>query len=113
VLTPTRPSTLRGGQTFSTTLTIGDDFAAAAREGQTIVTALHLDLPQLTDASGLAIKINGTAVERGAITTRWIDFAVAPTLLLRGANRIQITPASDATDMKLQDIVLSIDYRKG
>ncbi len=112
ILVPARPATLRWSETFATTLEFGDDSVAAARSGRGPVAQLHLDVPQRSDVLALIVKLNGVVLTAGQPVEGWADFNVGPSSLRRGANRIEITRQNSGPDVKLQDIVLSIDYTK-
>ena len=112
ILVPARPATLRRHATFTTTLEFGDDPAAATRAGHQPVARLHLDVPQLPEARALKVTLNGAALTPDQAVKGWADFPVDPSRLLRGANRIEILRQDSGPDLKLQDIVLSIDYAR-
>ncbi len=112
IVVPARPTTLRRNAPFATMLEFGDDPVAAAHAGRQPAAHLHLDLPQLTDARSLVVTLNGATLTPEQSFKGWADFRVDPSTLRRGANAIEIVRRDAGPDLKLQDIVLSIDYAR-
>lgn len=112
IIVPARPVILRRSETHATTLEFGDDVSAAARSGRETVARLHLDLPQTRSTESVVVKLNGVVLVPDAPVAGWADFRVEPSSLRRGANQIEIARADAGPDTKLQDIILSIDYRR-
>lgn len=110
MLVPARPATLRRFETYATTLEFGDDLASSAIAARKVVARLHLDLPRLAEARALVVTLNGTTLPPAESVEGWADFQVEASQLKRGANRIEVTRQDAGSDMKLQDMVLSIGY---
>ena len=74
---------------------------------------LRVQVKGLTDPSELSVKLNEVALTGGTISDQWLEYAVAPSLVKRGANRFQITlhPNSEAKPV-LQDLLLWVRYPK-
>ena len=112
IIVPARPATLRAGAAFATTLELGDDAGAAARDGFAVAARLCLDCSTSAQPAIPAVKVNGHLLGPGEGASGWIDYAVEPGWLRRGINQIEITPPAGASPLKLQDVALRLDYQK-
>ena len=78
----------------------------------------HLALPQLSDAGRVRVKINDRPLPPGKLADGWVDLAVAPGVVKRGVNRVEISLDSSAAsaaphnDQVCRDLVLRVAFPK-
>ncbi|MBG86733.1 MAG: hypothetical protein CMO80_07520 [Verrucomicrobiales bacterium] len=89
LLSPTRPMTLRLGETNETYLHVSDDLAAARKAGRNPVAKLHLELPDVDEPKNLRLALNGKALRGGRLKNGWLDIAVTEQLRV-GKNHLSL-----------------------
>ena len=104
-VSPERPRRLEPGKTVAVELNVGEELAES---GKTDVT-LRLQIDELDDASEVSVKLNGKLLPSGSKSDTSLEYAVSPTQVKKGANRLEITldPGSEAKPV-LQDLLLSV-----
>ena len=114
VLSPERPMTLEPGKAASVELRVGERIRERPAEGLAPDVQLRVRVQKLPDAADLSVGLNGHLLSGAAKTGVWLDYSVAPSLVKKGVNRFEITlaPGSAAKPI-LQDLALSVTYRKG
>lgn len=84
ILTPSDPWPLSTETSRDVGLLIGDDPATAERAGRQPQATLHVQ----ATASRVEVNINGFRLEKPARKNDWLDFAVPPSRLRKGINRL-------------------------
>ncbi|MBT3286279.1 MAG: family 10 glycosylhydrolase [Victivallales bacterium] len=92
-LGPGRSIALKPDAPRTTEIMIGEDLAAATKAGYVPTITACADVPGLTDATRLALRINGQATGPAVRYKGWLDFPVDPASLKQGLNRIQFVLA--------------------
>ncbi len=111
LLTPAAPAILEPGKKFNTRITIADDAAAAVEAGLKSAVTLHLNLPGIKDAATVQVVLNDKELSAGVLKDGWVDLAVEPASLRKGANDLAVTCGA-AGGQKLCDAVLQVAYSK-
>ena len=111
VLSPRHPSPLKAGQPAEISFPVGDDVLWGESEGIRADVKLRLQVEKLTGSRDLAVKINGAALGKSALTSGWLQYQVEPKLVKKGTNRIEITARRGlAAAPVLSDLELLIKY---
>lgn len=87
VITPARPLSLAPGQPVTIDLFIGGGRSPQATESE---VALHVFA---APADGLAVKLNGTALDAGTADGGWLDYPLDPALVRAGRNEVELCAA--------------------
>jgi hypothetical protein len=95
VLTPACPKTITASQPLSLDLAVGEDFDAKTK----VQATLHVQMPTLRNAGDVCVKFNGHDLRGGKRVKDWLDLAVNPAWIQKGANKVEIAvhpqPAAD------------------
>ncbi len=111
VLSPRHPSPLKAGQPIEIPFPVGDDVLWGESEGIRADVKLRLQVEKLTGSRDLAVKINGAALGKSALTSGWLHYQVEPKLVEKGTNRIEITARRGLAEAPvLSDLELQITY---
>ncbi len=111
VLSPRHPSPLKAGQPIEIPFPVGDDVLWGESAGIRADVKLRLQVEKLTGSRDLAVKINGAALGKSALTSGWLRYQVEPKLVKKGTNRIEITPRRGLAEAPvLSDLELHIKY---
>lgn len=111
-LSPERPMALKPGRAVAVELRVGGAVGERKAGGPTPHVALHLRFSKLADAAELSVKLNGSVLAKGRRNGAWVEYSVQPTLVKKGANRIEVAlDAQSAAGPVLQDILLWVRYR--
>ncbi len=112
-LCPERPVTVKAGQPQATTLTVGDDLAAAQAAGLKPDLRLCLQVDKLTAMEELVVKLNGQVLAEGMLAEDWIEYRPAPDLVKLGDNVVEMSVAPDSGDAPvIQDLQLRVSFGK-
>ncbi len=95
ILTPNRPWAVPADEPVETVLAMGEDPAAAAARNLDMTVTCHV---RLLGGDDLTVSFNGKALEPPTRVDDWLDFAVPPDYLQRGANRIALQARAVAAD---------------
>jgi hypothetical protein len=90
LLSPRYPLVVRIGQTNSTHIMVSEDLVAARQAGHSVNAHLHVELPDLEQASQLDVMLNGHRLRGGRIADGWLDLPLADELR-KGRNDIAVT----------------------
>lgn len=108
-LSPERPRRLKPGETTTVALRVGE--ALSKEEG--CETALRLRVAELAEAGRLDVKLNGTALTKGALAAGWITYEVDPNLAKQGVNEVEIgLDAESASGIVVEDLLLWVRPEK-
>ncbi|MDI9443403.1 MAG: hypothetical protein QM844_04465 [Planctomycetota bacterium] len=92
---PSHPQLIQPSRPASLEIQIGDDMAAARRDGLKPQIGLHLEMPTAAGPGQLQVRLNGAGLMDGRSNAGWIDYPVPPDLLRRGANRVEIAATAE------------------
>lgn len=97
---PSQPKMVTAGHPVKLDIVIGDDLAAVQRRGFQPAVKLHLEAPAVQKAEQLHVRLNGAELTDGEVKDGWVDYAVPPDCVKRGANEVQIAvePSKFASD---------------
>ena len=108
---PAEPEMLKGGQSREVELRVGDDVSAAAAQGYAANVTLRLQADGVPE--DLQVEINGKPLARTSSRDGWTEFAVEPSRVKLGVNRVTIRRGGAAAPgTVLKDLQLPITYRK-
>ena len=104
---PTHPRRMAAGETYSFSMIVGDDFAAAAKRGKVPTCGIRL---LATGSDKVTVRMNDDLLKLGAKDGDILKFPVRQDCVRRGRNRFEITADAGLT---LHDFVLDIVYSDG
>ncbi len=100
ILTPSHPAFVSAQKPLSTTIVVGEDFAASRKAGYKPSVTLHLQLSLAHAAKRVEVQWNDKRLTGGKEVTDWLDFPVPVERIERGTNnvRISFTDEPDTND---------------
>jgi hypothetical protein len=108
---PQRPRPLAPGLTERIDLPVGESPGRPPFPGARPDVRLRFRIPRLGDPRDFAIRLNGAAVSKGAAAGSWLEYAVQPSLVKIGDNRVEISlRRTRRTGLVLKDILLVVRY---
>jgi len=105
---PERPVQLEPGGTGTIEISV----AAAVQTGRPATVTARLLPSAATTAPALAVTLNGTVLSGPAPAGAWIEYAVEPSLVREGVNRLEVSLPADGPATAISDAVLDIRYAK-
>jgi len=114
ILTPANSRQISPGAPAVLDLRFGDDLREGAAGGKPPTLSLHLRVQGLKEATGAEVRLNGQRLENGTLTGDRLVYPVAPALVRRGANRVEVATAAEgdlAKAWRLYDMVLALRYK--
>jgi len=110
---PERPLKLIPGRPASVDLSVGERVGNERTHGPVPDVTLRLRVRSLANADELVVKLNGKSL---AVSTRqdaWWEYPVRPALVVKGANRFEITlKAESAAKPVVEDLLFWVRYGK-
>ncbi|MBT3381570.1 MAG: hypothetical protein HN742_12755 [Lentisphaerae bacterium] len=109
VVSPDDPRTLNPSQSVTIDLAVGEHLAGHVEPKPGITLALHIR--PLADARHVTVKLNGEPLADGALSGVWCEFAVSPSRIEIGMNRVEVAVTGNvATPPLLHDMALWVRY---
>lgn len=102
-LNPANPIALRPGATESVTVPVGTG-PNAGRRGVVPAGRLRLQFESPPAPEYLKVSVNGTALARGTVNGKWLEYDCAPGTLRPGASRVAVELAAGGTALSWTDL---------
>jgi len=91
VFGPSHPQLVTATEPLTLEIVIGDDVAAARKQGLKPDIQLHLEAPGIQKAAQLHVQLNGHELTGGTLSDGWTDFPVRAECVQRGTNEVAIS----------------------
>ncbi len=114
VFTPNDPITLTANNPLVVSLRVGDDVGLAHAKGSLREVTLGVQTGPGAELDALRVNLNKTRLKNPIRDGDWIQFAINPSLLKKGANEVAFSLQNNhPRELLLRDLQLSIKYSKG
>ena len=104
-----------GGQPREVVLPVGDDIAAAARDGRLGSAVVHVAFDSFAPGDAVAVTLNGSPIEPDDASVARKTFRPAPTQSRHGDNtlelRVTARAAASAAPLVVKSVELHVDYK--
>jgi len=111
VLSPERPIALKPGEPAGVELRVGEEVRKKGDLSPSVT--LRLRVKDVPNAASLSVKLNDKPLILAAKSPQWLEAAVAPALVAKGANRFEFTLAPGSGGKPaIEDLQLWVRYKK-
>lgn len=110
-LNPTAPLPLSAGSPTGVQLYLGDEFSPTATVSPNVT--LRLRIPGLETADEVVVACNGNPLTAGRLAAgpkRSLEIPVDPAVLRPGRNEVTVTPATDSSITRWDDVNLQVRF---
>jgi len=94
VIVPRNPRIVTSGTPEEVEIVMAEGTGKAGAEHAAADVTCHLRLQKPDNADRLSIALNGTSLDRRALSGEWVSLPVAPDLVREGVNRVRMTVAA-------------------
>ncbi len=106
-----RPLSIKPGENEKAYLTVGEQLSEDEAHGLLPRVTLELCVENLKSGSELKVKLNGSAVGRGELCGKWLEYDVNGEAVNRGVNEFEFLLDEDARErIFVRDLLLWVRY---